>query len=72
MQNNDNQDSGFTSVSISKADQKKYSEARDEWAKKHNIDPKKISLAMFINTGMTFYIQRMNLGMLEDQKNETV
>ena len=64
----ENQESGFTSLSISKSDQKLYAEARNEWCEKHGIDPKKISLASFINTGMTFYIQRMRLGMIKDEE----
>lgn len=68
----ESQENGFTSVSISKSDYKTYSSARDDWAKKHGIDPKKISVAMFINTGMTFYIQRSKLGMVEDTKDVEV
>lgn len=63
-----NQETGFTSVSISKADLAFYNEIRNKFAQKHEIDPKKISTATILKTGMSFYAQRMNYSD-EDQES---
>jgi hypothetical protein len=60
------QDSGFTSISVSKTDYAKYDQARKDFAAKHGIPVEKVSMAMIINTGMTFWIQRSKLGMGEE------
>ena len=54
------QDSGFTSISVSKSDYAQYDALRKEFAETHGIPEKKVSVAMILNVGMTFYKQRKN------------
>lgn len=64
------QETGFTSISVSKSDYALYDQARKDFAEKHGIHISKVSMAMIINTGMTFWIQRTKLGMDGDQNEK--
>lgn len=60
-------ETGFTSISVSKKDFKEYDEVRKDFAKKHNISEDKVSMAMLVNTAITFYKQRMKYGTEKDR-----
>lgn len=64
-----NQDTGFTSMSLSKDDLAFYTEIRNLFCEKNGIDRKKISVQTVLRTGMTVYKQRLELGMLKDGEN---
>lgn len=52
------QETGFTSVSHSKSDLADYEEMRLEFARTHGLPESKVSMAMIIRVGMTYYKQR--------------
>lgn len=60
-------ETGFTSISVSKKDFREYDEIRKDFAKNHNISEDKVSMAMVVNTAMTFYKQRMKYGTEKDR-----
>ena len=59
------QDTGFTSMSLSKEDLALYTEIRDLFCEKNGVDPKKFSVQAVLKTGMTIYKQRLQLGMTD-------
>lgn len=65
----DQQESGFTSMSLSKEDLAFYTEIRNLFCEKNGIDRKKISVQTVLRTGMTFYKQRLELGMIEGKSD---
>jgi hypothetical protein len=52
------QDSGFTSISVSKAEYAKYDQDRRAFAERNGIPLNKVSMAMIIGVGMTYWRQR--------------
>lgn len=50
--------SGFSTISHANAHLNEYDELRRAFARKHNIPENKVSMAMIIHTGMTYYKQR--------------
>lgn len=57
----------FTSLSIARKDLAEYDEIRKDFCKQHGVAEDKVSVQMIINTGMTFYKQRMKYGTEKDR-----
>lgn len=51
----------FRSISVPTKEYDEYEELRRDFAKAHNIPVSKVSMAMILNVGMTFYKQRRKL-----------
>lgn len=63
----ENKETAFTSMSVSKEDLAFYTEIRDLFCKRNGLPKNKISVQTVIRTGMTFYNQRVELGMEESK-----
>jgi hypothetical protein len=61
-----NQDSGFSSISFSKVDIAQFNKDREAFAKRNGIPVNKVSLAMVVNVGMTYWRQRSGLEKAQD------
>lgn len=52
------QETGFTSISVSKQDHADYDEQRKAFAESHGLPENKVSMAMIIRVGMTYLKQK--------------